>query len=514
MKRSTKIALGLALMAGLASQGLRADDEAAPVQDKDQEMKVWMEHVNDSLEALGKKSEDSDKVKIEGFADIRYDRQKYTIGKYYNPNGQPTINADGTTTFKDYAGLFGSGRLVDQTLANTAAIYGRRAEIKIFGNLAPTAKYSIGYDFAENKIKDLGVEFSELPIIPIFDVAPEWNFALRVGQYRQQFGIEPQTSSSKTYFSERSILNGGSTPFGSSVSYGTVSYTAGANAWSTASMPSATFKLVGERVMGLHFIHKKKLGFVNYDLGATLGNNLADQTAGANKANTAFAASVVDENPSGTGRFGLEPVILNEVLPFKSKLKVGVSGAYDSLNASANNTPDTSNAHDELLGVDGTFDLFAGAVKFQGEYVLANSYGAQPWSPANSNYSNNNGGLTGSYGLVNTREGWYGQTSIAPLKFVGDDMPQIELLGRFENATPNVNNYLGVNQGAKVKLNNSTYINSTYVPYQFQAATAGLKWTYLGNNHTSINYSTYGINGNFNAIGDTSLLVVQQQVSF
>jgi hypothetical protein len=307
------------------------------------------------------------------------------------------------------------------------------------------------------------------------------------------------------------MLNGGANPF--ATDYGTVSYTAGAK-WKTVSLGKPSTKLVGERAMGVDFIHKKDLGFVKYDLGVSLVNDLAeDQAVGQNKVATAFPKTVTDENPSVAARLGLEPSVLNNLLPFSTKLAAGISYGNDSQNSSMDNTPNGAVYREELVGVDATLEMFK-AVKFQGEWVSANLTGNLASMPADSDVLAASDGSIASYGTVNRREAWYALASIKPLNFVSSDAPQIELLGRFETVLPNVNNWSDQLGGNFTAVPGALVYKTNYVSYQLNAASAGIKWTYFGNNHTSVNLTVYGADGNFGAMAGTEMFTVQQQVAF
>ena len=46
------------------------------------------------------------------------------------------------------------------------------------------------------------------------------------------------------------------------------------------------------------------------------------------------------------------------------------------------------------------------------------------------------------------------------------------------------------------------------------AETFGVKWTYLGNCHTALNYTVYGVDQDFGSMAETNLLTIQQQIAF
>jgi hypothetical protein len=91
-------------------------------------------------------------------------------------------------------------------------------------------------------------------------------------------------------------------------------------------------------------------------------------------------------------------------------------------------------------------------------------------------------------------EGWYAEGILEPLKLVSDDLPRLQLIGRYEKDMPNVNSPTG--------------------SLDYDAATYGVRVVYFGNCHTALNYTTYGIGGNFQRMAGTEFLTVQQQVTF
>jgi hypothetical protein len=198
-------------------------------------------------------------------------------------------------------------------------LYARRVEAKLTAKLFNGGSAVLGYDFAENKLKDLGLEWEG------------YGAKLQAGQFRQKFGVEPQAGSARTWFAERALIYGGTQPLG----------------------PVA--KLVSERVMGLHGGYKKKWGGFGVDLGASLAGNLTeDQAAGKNKLGStdAFPKQAAEEQPSYVGRAGVEAELA------WLKLKLGASGGRESLGARA----------DDLAGLDFSADL-GGLWKWQAEWA-------------------------------------------------------------------------------------------------------------------------------------------------
>jgi hypothetical protein len=104
-----------------------------------------------------------------------------------------------------------------------------------------------------------------------------------------------------------------------------------------------------------------------------------------------------------------------------------------------------------------------------------------------------------AYVDTSTQEGWYVTNILSPCKFFMKDAPGIDLNFRYENYNNNIN------------------AGPLHKPWQFnaeQAITYGLKWSYIGKNYTSLNYTMYALNGDFKVIGPTDLIVLQQQFNF
>jgi hypothetical protein len=286
---------------------------------------------------------------------------------------------------------------------------------------------------------------------------------LKVGQFRQPFGIEPQTSSSATYFTERSILNGGANPFGAP-------------------------QLVKERVMGLHLKHKKDLGLFGYDLAFTIANDFDNSTKGGTGTDSLAGAfpnqAGKDQDPSEFGRVGLSSSMpLNDLLPFGSKIAVGASALHNSENTALWTSSPAKELWSEVYGLDATVDTFqigfgtnmAPAVKLQAEWVAKNSFSAVP-------------------GLTNRAEDWYALADVEPWRFFDVNAPKVEVLARYENAVPTV--------------------GSTAAYTSAQAATLGLRYQFVGKNYTSINYTSYALAGDFSALGGTEFWQLQQQFNY
>jgi hypothetical protein len=239
--------------------------------------------------------------------------------------------------------------------------YLRRAEAKASAQLGAEGKAVLGYDFAENKLKDAGCDLG-------------W---LQVGQFRQKFGIEPQTGSSKIPFAERAVIYGGAQP------------------------TALGLKLFGERAMGLHAQRKLAWGACGIEAGASFVDSLGeDQAAGKNKISAldAFPKQAVDEGFSYCGRLGLAYA--------SRKLTAGLGASYGK--------DPQRGAFDELLGFDARLE-WANLAGLQGEWVSDNS-------------------LRAGSGLFQRREGWVLTQSLQPLRLFMSEPPKIELLARYEAA--------------------------------------------------------------------------------
>jgi hypothetical protein len=104
-------------------------------------------------------------------------------------------------------------------------------------------------------------------------------------------------------------------------------------------------------------------------------------------------------------------------------------------------------------------------------------------------------------GLQGRAESYYVSGALQAWRIFDPEAPRVELLARYENFYyDDISNWLRVALG----------------PYtgSFNAVTVGLKYTYMGNCHTGVYYTSYGLNNNFGAMGPTSYLQLEQQVTF
>jgi hypothetical protein len=444
MKNSIRIAMAAGLFAGMVvSQAPLLADEAS-----DHDLRVEMEAIKEEINGLKASRFDMGNMAMEGFADIRYDDNK----------------------------SFAAGT---NNLSGLSGFYARRAEIKMSGYLGSQVIYSLGFDFTELKHKDLGIEVLDVPLllVPVLDL-PDYAWSIKVGQYRQPFGISPQTSSSAIWFAERPMWNGGK------------NFTGGA-------------KLVSERVMGIQARQKVKYsGILNYDLQVGMFNNASDdQAAGKNSigAGTAvgvttnvvsfgnfdnFRAQTTDEALSTIARLAIGWDFLNGLLPEKSKVQTGVSYIYDSKNTVWSATTDASRRNSEVVGAELLVQLGT-QLGWQTEWVSVNNGFGMGVTPTHV-------------------EGWNSDVAVDILPWVSSSLEpgdKFELLFRLdeESSYP----LAGAQRVDRIG--------------------GGLKWSYLGGKtHTAINYfvdapeQMFGGDSRSAALAKApnSYLVIQQQFAF
>jgi hypothetical protein len=442
-----KAVLGTAL-AGLAmvpAWSLRADDSS---DDQMEDLRSTLGILTQQFNELKKWSDEMPKPEIN--VDMRYDYQRYN-----------KVTVNGSTVGPKTSGF----------VPGAAGMYAKRTELK-FKAPVPSMSwmtYELQYDFSGMKLEDLGVTLTNLSFWPMVET-PGWSWELKAGQYRQPFGIEPQTSSSATYFPERSMLNGGANPFGFS-------------------------KLVKERVMGLHFKHKKDLGLFGYNLAVTVANDTENSAGldltpttsslgGWGAVPTGKTGQFVDQDPSEFGRFGLETSMpLSSMLPFGTKVAVGASALHNSENTAVWASSGAAEAWSDVYGLDLAIDTFqigsgtnmAPALKLQAEWAGKNNFKA-------------------TTGLTNRAEAWYALFDLEPWRFLDVNAPKVELLGRYESVMASVD-------------------TPTAYPSD-QAVSLGLRYQFVGKNYTSINYTTYAVGGDFTAMGGTEFWQVQQQFNY
>jgi hypothetical protein len=365
---------------------------------------------------------------VEGYTQLRYDDQQYKISGIAAPNsGKYRVGSDGTKP------------------VNTRGAYIKKFEIKTSGEVVKNLKWVAGYDFAEGKVKDLGTEWSHLPAL----IGAEWT--LKVGQFRQPFGIEPQTGTPQLAFHERSLINGGASPLTPPASA----------AWNT--------QLIGERVLGIQVLKSRDFGKFGVNAALAASDDGGDQAKGSNSLATGFPSQFNDENPTLTGRLGVSCGLWGGH-------KLGVSYQRNSKDTVFMASSPAAQSFDETLGLDWRCEIGKKAFA-QAEWIGQNA------------------GINGASGLTARREGWYAESGANLLGiFVPQASDKLELLGRYERVNTNLHAV-------------------TYSP-TLTAATAGIKWTYGKNSQTSLNYTAYGVDDDFGAAGNTGLFSLQDIVTF
>jgi hypothetical protein len=447
-ERNLKLA-GLAL-AGLlmAAPALHAADEATTsTDDSIEELRAQMGAMSSQLNMLKDKADTGPGFSVN--VDLRYDIQPYKTFTYNTP---------GTWQYQQ------QGLTARNTTANGGiGMYAKRTEFEIFQKVSPNQTWYLQWDFAATKMEDVGVALTNLPILPFMDKTP--TFDMKIGQFRQPFGIEAQTGSSAIAFSERPMFNGGANPFG------------------------FTQKLVTERVMGLHFTQQDTFGPLGLKLQFALANDVNDTSTVVNNGSLAnqFPTQNVDNDPSEFGRVGLD---LNFV-PGLSKFNIGGSAIHDPENTVIFATLPGTVKWADVYGVDATIETM-GFWHLQGEWVARNmdTYNTPLATP--------------TYSLTRS-EGWYVTSVMEPLKLFMKDPTKLEFNMRYDNY---INNVDAIGAGA---------VPTAANPFAAgEAISTGLKWSFIGKNYTSVNYTVYGLNGDFGASGPaaSNLWVIQQQFNY
>jgi hypothetical protein len=405
-------------------------------------------------------------------ADLRYDEEQYS---------KITL-----AIAKPGSGLQYVGAPVENGASNGyAGMYIRRVEAEVSGKVTDWSLWHVQMDLASLTFEDLGVELKDLPLLPYVDTG-SWNFSMKVGQFRQPFGLVQQTAFSDRAFPWGAMMFGAPNPF-------QASYAAGNG--------GDGMTLVGQYVMGIHLTQQHDWDFLGYkaqfaianDSGIKNGNN-GDQPAGgytiggatlipASPLNGALGAVKVsadqaqttDTNPSEIGRLGLDLKFIPDVA-----LSVGGSAVHDSAYSQSFDTSSRNENWYDVAGLDASLTVKHVPWKVWGEYV-------------GSNYMNAN------TGLIQHAEGWYVTNSLRPFALFMAQPPAIDFNVRYESYNANTD-------------------AAANLPYwavsSVQAVTYGIKWRYAGKNYTSANYTVYAMNGDFGAAAGSELFSIQQQVNF
>ena len=473
----TKFAAAMGLAALLATASLRAAEADAETQSQDQIIEELRTMLGNTVAQLNDtKSRLDNGVNFGVNSDLRYDFQKWSA-----------VNAQSAAGYAANGRNYVASSATDIAPNGVAGMYAKRIEVEFKAKTASWAQWHLQFDFAGLKLEDLGVELNELPFLPMMD-SSSWNWGMKIGQFRQPFGIEQQTGSSSIAFSERAMMYGGANPVGGS-------------------------KLVAERVMGVHVWHEKSFGPIGYKMQFAVANDSGDQNPGTgslggtqflNTTATAFnlkdypfTGQRTDQDPGEFGRLGID---LN-FMPKIAKLNVGGSAIHNSTNKTfyATGVDGSQMGEQNVYGFDSTLAMDSLNWKVWGEWLASNnSVGA------NSSVANSGPASKGINSFALTRsEAWYVTSCMQPLKFFMKDAPALDLNIRFDNFVANVDNQNTPAAAAK-----------PYAATSAQALSYGLKWSYVGKNYTSLNYTVYGFNGDFGALAGTELFVAQQQFNF
>jgi hypothetical protein len=241
--------------------------------------------------------------------------------------------------------------------------------------------------------------------------------------------------------------------------------------------------------MGVQVIDSHSYGAVGYKLQAAVGDDQKDQDPGSSATLGSFGGAITntftaatqalglttDQDPSEFGRLGLD----FNFFPSVATLNIGASAIHNSNNP-ALLTSTAKNAWQDTVGFDTTIGVPSAHTTFQAEWVSQNTFND---NPTQGNFASRG-------------EGWYLQSSTKPLAFFNKDWSNLDLNLRIENIVPNVNV-----AGA----------SPSWVATSEQAATVGLKFYYVGKTYTSVDYTSYALNGDYGAIAGSSLFSIQQQ---
>ena len=437
MKQSTRKMALLGMLAALAlAPTLRAEEATSEssMADEAEEMRVQLGALSSQMNDLKKMADEMPKIGIN--VDLRYDKQTYNTGTIANSASAPVLFTQNPTP---------NGK---------AGMYAKRVEFEFKGKISSWAQYHLQFEAAGLKLEDLGVELNGLSLLPFVSTG-SYTADVKIGQFRQPFGVEPQTGSSSTPFPERALMYGGANPFNGTY---------------------ATAKLVTERVMGLHFKHAHGLGPIAYEIAFAIADDENDQASGVSAIS---ATQAVDQDPSEMGRLGLNLVFLNDMLKDILAVKFGASAMHDSLNTAFMSSSPATQAWADNIGWDATIDVLKNW-HLLGEWVSRNSF-------------------TATAGLTKRQEGWYLLSTMEPLKWFDADAPKIEWNTRYEGFLPDVD-----------RIGAATNLFAT----SDNAITTGVKWSFVGKNYTSVNYTVYGLGNNFGALAGTELWTIQQQFNY
>jgi hypothetical protein len=383
--------------------------------------------------------------------DIRYDYVPFKPNSFTGSLAHPYIT--------DYTA----------TDTNMVGMYAKRVELEGTGKIMDNVEWNLQFEFAALKLEDLGVDAKMLSFLPYVNL-DGYTWEAKLGIYRQAFGLENQVGSSSTPFPERAMINGGANPWGFS-------------------------KLANERAMGLQMIQTHNYGSFAYKLQIEAANNVKDQdpangafggtntVTGGVGTTTSYSALdsmglKTDQDPTEMGRLGFD---LN-FFPSIAKLNVGASALHNSNNSQLMTGTTTKQAWNDNYGYDATLEIPSIKSIFWAEWVGQNAFAGNATGVA----------LTHS-------EGWYVVDSMKPLAIFNKDWTMLDLNLRLENV---------------VKNTDTAPLVAPFTVSSEQAASIGMKYFWAGKNYTSVNYTAYGVNGDYTAMGPYSLFVVQQQFNY
>lgn len=361
------------------------------------------------------------------------------------------------------------------------------------------------YNFAALEVDDMGVRFSNMPLIPFTHGIDGYNYTLFIGQRRQDFGLEQQRDSENTVFPNRALMYGGHNPFGNVAGSINGRDLFNLNNNSTVEAPIANngllAELVYDRVMGIHLFQKHNWNWFGYTAGFDYVQDESETSfdggnpgPGTDSLKAGYPLQLDDQDWSEIGRIGIEPNWVNHHMPWGVNFHLGASAFHDPENTVYLTSQSLDEAWADAYGADG--EMYSGReiLFVESEFVDRSQYGA-PYTGSGSSWTQENvyGGLAGK------AESWYMTIGLQPWRIFNPEAPKVELLCRYENFY-----YFDM----------APWMQLTPYTGSYNNLTLGIKWSYLGNNHTSLNYETFGLNNDFSAVGPTELLEIEQQANW
>jgi hypothetical protein len=423
------------------------------------------------------------RLKFHVNSDVRFDNQ-------YDKN--PTVPLGGSGSSPDYTPA--------QPPSGSSGFFFKHVDLKFTYHLDESTVAYLHYNLAALELDKVGIEFRDLALPPFTSGWPGWTYNLFVGQRRQYFGIEPQTDSEDIYFPNRAMMYGGSTPFGNA-------RTKANDPFNFYDLPNLAInnlvpQLVYDKVTGVHVFQRHDLGFLAYELGFDLVNDEMEASfdgGGTDSLKTGFLYQVSDQDLSEIGRLGLEPRALNDLLPWGLALKAGFSAFHDPENTAYLTSQASKQNWADTVGWDGRLSSDRDVLAVQGEWTRRQQFGPAYTGSGNSwTQANAYGGLAGS------AEGWYVTVALQPWRLIDPKAPKLELLARYDTIA-----FLDQAPWLQSALTGAGGYTGSY-----NATTVALKYSYKGNCHTGIYFTTYGLANDFSATGPTQLIQLEQQVYY